>query len=180
VEWRSEEVAHLIHTLGAMAAEHVFYDQNTTGVGGDVHSVTIQAARMVGYHAMAPAPVDLSDRIQNPELRAKAEKRVMERFEQLGYQIMHRSGGANLMQGDPLAAVLGDRDKRRLIAGLLGQAFVVAYRTVQHNRGGTEHVANVLIERQEIYGDAVVELLEEARLTKPPIDVTDETTWPRI
>ena len=36
VSWRSEEVANLIHTLGAMAAEYVFYGQNTTGVGGDV------------------------------------------------------------------------------------------------------------------------------------------------
>ena len=42
--WRSEEVGDLIWALGAMAAEHVFYGQNTTGVGGDVHSVTYLAA----------------------------------------------------------------------------------------------------------------------------------------
>ena len=36
VKWRSEQVADLIWSLGAMAAEYVFYDQNTTGVGGDV------------------------------------------------------------------------------------------------------------------------------------------------
>ena len=34
--WRSEQVGDLIWGLGAMAAEHVFYGQNTTGVGGDV------------------------------------------------------------------------------------------------------------------------------------------------
>ena len=34
--WRSEEVGDLIWGLGAMAAEHVFYGQNTTGVTGDV------------------------------------------------------------------------------------------------------------------------------------------------
>ena len=34
--WRSEEVGDLIWGLGAMAAEYVFYGQNTTGVGGDV------------------------------------------------------------------------------------------------------------------------------------------------
>ena len=34
--WRSEEVGDLIWGLGAMAAEHVFYGQNTTGVAGDV------------------------------------------------------------------------------------------------------------------------------------------------
>ena len=33
-KWRSEEMAALIWTLGAMAAERVFYDENSTGVGG--------------------------------------------------------------------------------------------------------------------------------------------------
>ena len=37
--WRSEQVGDLIWGLGAMAAEHVFYGQNTTGVGGDLGSV---------------------------------------------------------------------------------------------------------------------------------------------
>ena len=46
--WRSEQAGQLIWALGAMAAEHVFYGQNTTGVGGDVQSVTYLAARMVG------------------------------------------------------------------------------------------------------------------------------------
>ena len=40
VHWRSEEVGGLIWTLGAYAAEHIFYGQNTTGVGGDLGSVT--------------------------------------------------------------------------------------------------------------------------------------------
>ena len=52
--WRSERVGDLIWTLGAMAAEHVFYGQNTTGVGGDLGSATAQAAHMVGFHGMAP------------------------------------------------------------------------------------------------------------------------------
>ena len=31
-----------------------------------------------------------------------------------------------------------------------------------------------------MYGDDVTELLDEARLVKPEIDVLDETTWPVI
>src|SRR5215204_7221144 len=69
VDWRSEEIAGLIWGLGAMAAEYVFYGQNTTGVGGDVHSTTYNAVRMVGRHAMGPTRVDLSDRIEDPERR---------------------------------------------------------------------------------------------------------------
>ncbi|HEV7884160.1 MAG TPA: AAA family ATPase, partial [Solirubrobacteraceae bacterium] len=46
--WRSEEFAKLVWTLGAMAAERVFYGENSTGVGGDVESATQRAAWMVG------------------------------------------------------------------------------------------------------------------------------------
>ena len=71
VDWRSEQIGELIWGLGAMAAEYVFYGQNTTGVGGDVHSTTFSAVRMVGRHAMGPTRVDLSDRIEDPEMRAR-------------------------------------------------------------------------------------------------------------
>ena len=36
VAFRHEEIAELVMILGAMAAEHVFYGENSTGVGGDV------------------------------------------------------------------------------------------------------------------------------------------------
>ncbi len=63
--WRSEQVGDLIWGLGAMAAEHVFYDQNTTGVGGDIGMVTCRAAQMVGRHGMAPG----ADRPVRPDRR---------------------------------------------------------------------------------------------------------------
>jgi cell division protease FtsH len=180
VDWRSEEIAELIWGLGAMAAEHVFYGQNTTGVGGDVHSTTFNAVRMVGRHAMGPTRVDLEDRIEDPQQRAREERRVMRRFEELGNQIMHRSSGGLLGDDDGLAGVQADSEKRRLAAGLIGQAFVVAYCSVKHNRAGVEMVADRLVAAGELYGDAVVELLDEAQLERPEIDVLDEETWPRI
>ena len=130
--WRSEEFGGLIRTLGAMAAEHVFYGQNTTGVGGDLGSATGRAALMVGAAGMAPAPIDLSDRIADREEREEAEKQVLERFEKLGTKLMHRSAGMN---ESPFGAALGDGGKRRLVAELLGQAFVVAYATIKVEQG---------------------------------------------
>ena len=100
--WRSEEVADLIWGLGAYAAEHVFYDQNTTGVGGDLGSVTMHAAHMVSLHGMAPAPIDLSDRIADREERDKEEDRIRDRFERIGNQLMHRSGAPS--DGIPYSA----------------------------------------------------------------------------
>jgi cell division protease FtsH len=179
VDWRSEEIAGLIWGLGAMAAEYVFYGQNTTGVGGDVHSTTYKAVRMVGRHAMGPTRVDLADRIEDPERRAEEEKRVMKRFEDLGNQIMHRSSGG-VMTDDGLAGVQGDSGKRGLAAALIGQSFVIAYCTIKHNKAGVEMVADRLVAAGELYGDAVVELLDEAGLQRPEIDVLDEDTWPKI
>ena len=43
--WRHEEVGNLVWTLGAMAAEHVFYGENSNGVGGDIQSATWIARR---------------------------------------------------------------------------------------------------------------------------------------
>lgn len=176
--WRSEEVADLIWGLGALGAEHVFYDQNTTGVGGDLGSVTMHAAHMVSLHGMAPAPIDLADRIADREEREKEEERVMERFEKIGYQLMHRSGAAT--DGVPYTASMSDPQKRKLVAGLIGQSFVIAWNTVRENREGTEYVAERLIDAGELYGDDVVELLDSARLRKPTIDVLDENVWPKI
>jgi cell division protease FtsH len=179
VSWRSEEVANLIHTVGAMAAELVFYGQNTTGVGGDVASVTMRAAGMVGFAAMAPAPVDLSDRIEDPETRREEEQRIEERFVKLGNTIMHRSG-SGMLDAQPLAATLGDPAKRRMVAMLLGQAMVVAYATIVQNKDATERVADVLVEQRELYGDEVVQLLDSVQLRKPEIDVLEDSTWPAI
>ncbi len=178
-DWRSEMFGHLIHILGAMAAEVVFYGQNTTGVGGDVRSVTWLAGRMVGFAAMAPDRIDLCDRIDDKERCKEEEDRVMERFERIGMTIMHRSGGG-MMDSDPMQAVVSDPAKRRLVAGLLGQAYVVAYNTIKANKQGTEHVADVLVAKREMYGDEVIALLDEAELRKPEIDVLDEEQWPRI
>jgi ATP-dependent Zn protease len=179
VSWRSEEVASLIHTVGAMAAELVFYGQNTTGVGGDMASVTWRAAWMVGAAAMAPAPVDLSDRIDDPEKRREAEKRIEDRFIALGNTIMHRSG-SGMLDEQPLAATLSDGAKRRLVAMLLGQAMVVAYATIRANKDAVEAVADKLVEARELYGDEVVQLLDSVGLRKPEIDVLEEATWPAI
>ena len=43
--WRHEEVGKLVWTLGAMAAEHVFYGENSVGVGGDIFSADAGAPR---------------------------------------------------------------------------------------------------------------------------------------
>jgi hypothetical protein len=85
-----------------------------------------------------------------------------------------------VMDSNPFSATLGDRDKRRLVAGLLGQAFVIAWTTVRHNQAATEAIADRLVEAGELYGEDVTALLERVGLERPEIDVLQESTWPAI
>jgi ATP-dependent Zn protease len=63
---------------------------------------------------------------------------------------------------------------------LLGQAFVTAYQLVIQNKDAVEKIADTLIERREMHGDEVVELLDSVGLNEPTIDLLAEDTWPTI
>src|SRR5829696_6664251 len=183
--WRSEEMAQLVWALGAMAAERSFYGENSTGVGGDVQSATARAAWMVGACGMAPEfPEKNGHSNGNVIKRSKAadNKRdeVMQRFEEIGLQIMNRTGNGGALGHDPLAGVLGDHDKRALAAQLLGQAYVTAYALIVHNKAAVEKIADALIEKRELFGDELVEILESAELKIPKIDLRRERAWPAV
>jgi ATP-dependent Zn protease len=178
--WRSEEIARLTWALGAMPAERVFYGENGVGVGGDVYSATAQAALMVGASAMGPERVELDGAKFADESEEETRERLMRRFEGLGLQIMNRTSPGGPMSADPIAGVLSDPHKRRLAAQILGQAFVKAYNLMQHNRVGVEQIANTLVDRKELYGDELIELLEDAKLKAPEIDLLDERSRPKI
>jgi ATP-dependent Zn protease len=179
--WRHEDVGRLVWTLGAMAAEHVFYGENSRGVGGDVGSATTLAALMVGMWGMGPEPIDLSHLpFDDDEQREKREKEIAERFERIGLRIMNRSAGGGMMQGDPVASVLGDGAKRKAAAQILGQTYLTAVCLIRHNREEVARIADTLIERRELHGDEVVELLDAAALEAPVIDITDEDIWPKL
>ena len=98
-----------------MAAEYVFYGQNTTGVTGDVR----QRHRARGADGRVPrdGPGARSTWPTGSTIRtsaSEAEARVRERFEAIGYQIMNRSPGE--LDSDTFAATLLDRAKRPLVA----------------------------------------------------------------
>jgi len=176
--FRSEEFARLVWALGAMAAERVFYGENSNGVGGDVLSVTAQAAHMVGASAMGPQPFEVQPR--EGETAEEARERVLGRFEKIGLQIVNRTSGAGPFGENPIASVLGDRDKRRIVGQLVGQAYVAAHNLVLANRDAVEHIADVLAARRELFGDELLELLESSKLTIPDVDLSEESSWPTM
>ena len=172
-QWRSDQMATLIWGLGAMAAERVFYAQTTTGVGGDIQTVTRLAAMMVGAAGMGPEPLDLDE-----GLDAKEEARVLRRFEEIGLKLMNRT--SSVQDHDVAASVLSDPDKRRIAAQIVGQAYVTAHNFVKQNRKGVEKIADEVVARREIYGDELLRLLEDAKLKPARVDLLEEASWPML
>jgi ATP-dependent Zn protease len=178
--WRSEDFGDLIHTLGAMAAEKVFYDETSNGVGGDLGMATSKVALMVGQWGMGPQWIDATT-LQGPnETEEEAQERLRKRFERIGLALMNRTRGSADFHGDPIASVLGDPHKRSQAAQLLGQAFVTAYNFVRVNKQAIETIAGRVLEKNELFGDELIELLESQHLTKPELDYSKEETWPRM
>jgi len=176
--FRSEEFARLVWALGAMAAERVFYGENSNGVGGDVMSVTAQAAYMVGASAMGPEPFAITPR--EDETAEEARERILKRFEKIGLAIVNRTGGGGPFSEDPIGAVLGDRDKRAIVGQLVGQAYVAAYNLIVANRDAVDHIADVLAARRELFGDELLNLLDESKITIPDVDLSEESSWPTM
>jgi hypothetical protein len=197
--WRSEDMARLAWTLGAMAAEHVFYGENSRGVGGDVQSATGLAAIMVGAWGMAPPAIPGQFADETPEQTREREERngtppwqepplddepwrskerAARQLQRIGKTIMNRTGSP--MTNDPIPAVLGDPDNRNAAAQMLGLAFVTAYNLVKDNKEAVERIAEVLVQKRELHGDEVVKLLDAAGLAAPEIDLAKAEQWPTL
>jgi hypothetical protein len=175
-QFQGELFARVVAILGAMAAERVFYSENTTGVGGDVHTVTALAATMVGQWSMGPQPFEVDPREDESEEDARV--RVLDRFERIGLQIMNRTSGGGMLDANPIAGVLGDPAKRRVAAQILGQGYVAAHNLVLRNRDGVGKIADTLLDRKEIFGDELLNLLNSQKIVIPKLDLNDEAVWP--
>ena len=180
-QWHSEAMGDLIHALGAMAAEHAFYGENSSGVGGDLAYATARAAMMVGTAGMGPGAVNVPETARmDDESESEARERIMRRFEKIGLTLMNRTRGSADFHNDPVASVLGDPFKRNQAAQMMGQAFLTAHNFVEHNRDAVAKIAEAVIEKQELFGDELLRLLDSAKLEKPTLDLAKEETWPRL
>ncbi len=167
-KFQSMLFGELIHSVGAMAAELVFYGENSNGVGGDMFMTTSQAVGMSGGGAMSPLPIDLHGRTFPGEDDQRSYERVMRRFEDLGNRMMN------------ITAMSNDARKRTYVAQFLGMALVIAYNLMLHNKDKVEAVADAVMEKKEIFGDDLVKLLDDQNFEEPEIDWTADETWPKV
>jgi len=181
--FRGRVMGSLVMTLGAMAAEHVFYGENSQGVSGDLYSATATASAMVGMWGMGPEQTPIALRPPKrlaPGEQPEAKTLVNQRLAEIGNQIMNRASVGSAFTSDPVGSVLSSPGKRDSVAVLLGQAYITAYTLMATNREAIERIADELVARKEMHGDEVVDLLNSVGLVRPQIDLDDDRTWPTV
>lgn len=154
LEFRSQLAAEIRTLLGSLACEHVFYGENTTGVFGDLMQATATASRMVGTIGMGP------DRLP-PEMSSKAMS--------IGEQLISVAQVAEGLhaQGTWVGAVINNGRGRRVVAQLLGSAYIDDWRLMNVNKEAIDQAAEALIAQDELMGDEISGLLESVGLREP-------------
>jgi ATP-dependent Zn protease len=153
-QFRSQMAAEVRHFLGAIAAERVFYGENTNGVFGDLRMATAEACHMVGLVGMGAEKLP-------PEIAKKAVN--------VGQYLISTAelGGGMLEGGSRTAAVLQNPLARRTVADILGSAYIDCWRLMEVNREAIDQAAEALIAQGELVGDEIKGLLDSVGLRFP-------------
>jgi len=154
MEFRSQMAADIRHFLGSIACEHVFYGENTSGVFGDLMQATAIASRMVGTIGMGPDKLDT-------QMSAKAVN-----FGEQFISVADITQGVHA-QGTWVGAVLANPRGRRVVAQLLGSAYIDDWRLMYVNKEAIDQAAEALIAQGELVGDEISGLLDSVGLRKP-------------
>ncbi len=129
---RSELLAHIQISFGGMVAEEIWFGESGTGPGGDLAQATSTAAMMVGALGMSSSLVS---------------------FE--------ASGGGPLDTG-LVARVLADDSSRQEIEKMLDRSKESVRVLLDANRHVVEALRDELLERDELVGDEITEVIAEA------------------
>jgi ATP-dependent Zn protease len=157
VKFRSQMAGDLRHALGAIASERVFYGENSSGVSMDLVQATRLAAYMVGAWGMGPDPLD-------PVLSRKAVgigESLISRAEEV------TAGAGMLGGGGSMTGAVLQGPSRRVVAQVLGAAFIDDWRLMYVNQEAIDQAAEALIAQGELVGDEVDGLLDSVNLRMP-------------
>ncbi|NAZ87995.1 AAA family ATPase, partial [Kineococcus indalonis] len=133
------ELSGLIEiAFGGQVAEELFLGDVSTGPAGDLQAATTTAAQMVGAAGMAGTLVSFTA-VQN---------------------------GA-LADGNLVARVLGDTEGRRLVENLLSERKEAVRELLGRHRHLVAALRDALLERHELIGSEITDVLEAARAAHP-------------
>jgi ATP-dependent Zn protease len=130
---RSESLALVQIALGGMVAEELFFGESGTGPAGDLVTATQVAAELVGSMGVG------------------------------GSLVSFRAMDGGPLAGNLVAKVLADPKARDLLEDLLQEQKVVTRRLLSENRHLVEALRDALLDRDELVGREILEVIEEAR-----------------
>ena len=138
---RTELLSQIQIAFGGMAAEELWFGESGTGPGSDLMQATTIAATMVGALGMAGSLVSFQ-----------------------------ASGGGPLDSG-LVTRVLGDERTRVEVERILDRSKEAVRELLDENRHLVEALRDELLVREELVGDEITGVLEEARLAKTFADI---------
>jgi cell division protease FtsH len=141
---RSEMIALIQISLAGQCAEEIFFGDVSTGPAGDLLYATNVAAQMVGAAGMVGTLVSFAAVQGN----AFSDTNIVGR-------------------------VLGDSDGRRRVEELLQEQKVVVKGKIEDNQHLVAALRDALIERDELVGREITDVLEQAATNGPPPAVID-------
>jgi ATP-dependent Zn protease len=146
---RSEMLAMIQIAMGGQSAEEIFFGDVSTGPAGDLLTATGIAAQMVGAAGMAGSLVS--------------------------HAAVQNSGFSDT---NIVGRVLADRDGRKAVEDLLAEQKLTAKGLLESNRHLVEALRDALLERHELIGHEITDVLESAANRARPtvIDLRDGQT----
>jgi ATP-dependent Zn protease len=154
-KFRSQAAGELRHGLGAIAAERVFYGENSTGVSQDLIQSTQLAAMMIGVWGMGPDPLP-------PHL-----SRLAVSIGEYLVSVAATLGDTELSGASPAGRALSNGRSRQAIAQVLGSAFIDDWRVMYVNKEAIDLAAEALMAQGELVGDEIGGLLDSVGLRQP-------------
>jgi ATP-dependent Zn protease len=139
---RSELKALIQIAMGGQTAEELFFGDVSTGPAGDLAYATNVAAQMVGAAGMTGSLVSLAA-VQS-----------------------HALSDTNLV-----GRVLSDGSGRQAVEEVLAEQKAAVVSLMQDNRHLVEALRDALLERDELIGSEIVEVLERAANVQPPVQL---------
>ena len=140
-----------------------------------------RAAWMVGASAMGPEPFDLNGRRATTRATTRRGSGVAEALREdraPDHEPDERRWPDRPRTRSPAssATATSARSPRRSSARPTSSAYNLSL----HNKDAVEKIADELVERREVFGDELVEILDGVNLKKPEIDYAKEDAWPTM
>jgi ATP-dependent Zn protease len=138
---QKEVLARIQTSLAGLAAEEIWFGQATTGSsGGDLIAATRAAAAYVGMYGMGKSLSSVA------------------------------SVQPSMMDGDPVRMILSDPDRKREVDELLSHCRREVTALLRRKRHVLEGIRDALLEREELIGDEIEQLMAELG-EREPLDI---------